>query len=736
MARVIQPPLDQLPNLPARLTEGERQVLELFNTQLPESWEIYVQPHLNGLRPDFVLLNPRAGIGVFEVKDWDLAAMDYWAEPGAQGKLPKLMARNREGTTFSREAENPVSKVRRYKEEIFNLYCPNLSDEHGFGAITAGVILTQAPRAAAKSLLRQFHNPGELRFPQYHPISGSDDLQALNLTNVFPEFQRTTSMIMRQTDADDLRGWLREPYFSREQREIPVLNARQREIAGTRTEAGYRRVKGPAGSGKSLALAARSAELAAAGNTVLVTAFNITMINYLKDLASRYHTQREEVRRQIDFLHFHRWCRRVCEEAGARDRYDDLWAKFNLDAILDIQMAELVQNVYADPQTREHAPRYDAIMVDEGQDFLLGWWNTLRMALNPGGEMLLVADKTQNIYGRARAWTDAPMPGAGFNGPWFGLDSAYRLPAQVIPFLQEYSNLFLVGEDVEIPAQMALSGPANLRWVQINPWENAAEICVGEVRNQMKNLFVDTANPDLVFISPNDDVGRRFVERFAAVGINVLHTFDERDDVSRRQKLAFWKGAPNIKATTTHSYKGWESRHLIVYVESIETTEDRALLYTALTRLLQHENGSSLTVISSCQDAQLRAFGQTWPDFVVSDGEGEQAIGRAPEDQVNGPRRGAMARLRATSVQASEAAYQHGFGIPDMPAPATLQGITENSTAPLANVANAEIVVGARVNVVGIGSGKVEKLSKTKAWVMLDHGTRCEIALNLLHRKG
>jgi hypothetical protein len=44
---------------------------------LPIDWEIYVQPHLNGLRPDFVLLNPRIGIAVFEVKDWDLSAMGY-----------------------------------------------------------------------------------------------------------------------------------------------------------------------------------------------------------------------------------------------------------------------------------------------------------------------------------------------------------------------------------------------------------------------------------------------------------------------------------------------------------------------------------------------------------------------------------------------------------------------------------------------------------------------------------
>ena len=732
MVRVIQPPLDQLPNLPTPLTEGERQVLELFDTQLPASWEIYVQPHLNGLRPDFVLLNPRVGIGVFEVKDWDLTAMDYWAQPGARGKLPKLMARNREGTTFSREAENPVSKGRRYKEEIFNLYCPNLSDEQGLGAITAGVILTQAPGAAAKSLLRQFYIPGELRFRKYYPISGSDDLQSQNLTNVFPEYKRTNSLIMHQTAADDLRGWLKEPYFSREQRELPVLNDRQREIATTRTAAGYRRVKGPAGSGKSLALASRSAELAAAGNTVLVSAFNITMIHYLRDLASRYRPQREAIKGEIDFLHFHRWCRRVCEAAGAKDQYDGLWTTFDHDDVLDRRMAELIQGIYADRQQSEHAPRYDAIMVDEGQDFFPAWWNTLRMALNPGGEMLLVADKTQNIYGRARSWTDAPMPDAGFNGPWFTLDSAYRLPAEVIPLLQEYSNHFLANEEVDIPAQLGLSGPAHLRWVQINPWDDAADICVSEARRQMTRLHVDTANPDIVFVAPNDDVGRQFVERFTAFRVNVLHTFDRDDAVSRRQKLAFWKGAPNIKATTMHSFKGWESRHLIVFVNSVESREDRALLYTALTRLLQHENGSSLTVISSCQDPQLRAFGQTWPEFVDSYDAGGQTIGRAPEDQVNGPQRGLMDRLRAASVQASQTTSRQSFGSREMPAPETLQRINENSTVSSEQITNAEIAVGALVHVAGIGPGKVERLSKTKAWVMLDRGTRCEIALQLL----
>jgi len=47
---------------------------------LPPSWEIYLQPHLNGLRADFVLRHPRNGVAVFEVKDWDLDAMDYFMD--------------------------------------------------------------------------------------------------------------------------------------------------------------------------------------------------------------------------------------------------------------------------------------------------------------------------------------------------------------------------------------------------------------------------------------------------------------------------------------------------------------------------------------------------------------------------------------------------------------------------------------------------------------------------------
>ena len=74
--RIIEPPKDQWDLLPTPFTPGEREVFELFDFKLPLEWEMYIRPHLNGLQPDLVLLNPYAGIAVFEIKDKGLEPQD------------------------------------------------------------------------------------------------------------------------------------------------------------------------------------------------------------------------------------------------------------------------------------------------------------------------------------------------------------------------------------------------------------------------------------------------------------------------------------------------------------------------------------------------------------------------------------------------------------------------------------------------------------------------------------
>ena len=81
MPRLIDPPRTTLDRLPTPLTVGEQAVLDLLDAKLAPEWEIYVQPHLNGLRPDLVLLHPDVGIAVFEIKDWDLTALQVVEAP-------------------------------------------------------------------------------------------------------------------------------------------------------------------------------------------------------------------------------------------------------------------------------------------------------------------------------------------------------------------------------------------------------------------------------------------------------------------------------------------------------------------------------------------------------------------------------------------------------------------------------------------------------------------------------
>ncbi len=113
MSRIVSPPISEFGNLRQKLEPGELQVFNLFNSLLPIDWEIYIQPHLNGLRPDFVLLHPRVGIAVFEIKDWRLNKMTYTVE-ARDGRPPILLA-TKDGIQFSIQKNNPIEKIYIYK---------------------------------------------------------------------------------------------------------------------------------------------------------------------------------------------------------------------------------------------------------------------------------------------------------------------------------------------------------------------------------------------------------------------------------------------------------------------------------------------------------------------------------------------------------------------------------------------------------------------------------------------
>lgn len=618
MSRVVSPPKTEFDKLRQPLEPGERIVFDFFDKYLDPEWEIYIQPHMNGLRPDFVLLNPQVGMAVFEVKDWDLDAVHYYFQY-TNGKPPKLLGA-RAGKTFSRQKDNPIEKVHRYKSELFSLYCPRLQQGNGFAAITAGVIFPFADDDRVKELFSaSLHFRGMDRFPKYNPISGRNALMAQDMGAIFPEGLRRFSKYMTPELADDLRYWLVEPDSAATQREAVELDSNQRALVTSRTKSGYRRIKGAAGSGKSLVLASRAAELVNEGKKVLVITFNITLLHYLMDVAVRWPRpdgKQGRTRAEVVWLNFHSWCRRVCDEAGCSDEYESLWQyQEKGEDVLGQKLPSLVASII-DSDSDEDITRYDAILVDEGQDLLPNWWDALRKVCRPGGEMLLVADATQDIYETAKSWTDEAMTGAGFRGDWVNLPVSYRMPSEAIELASKFVSDYLLDESASMPVgdQMTIGlEPTYLRWVQISSVDS-----ITKCRDEILRFFVeenvrDLAISDVTFLCANKAFGLDVVTALGQKGIKVVHTYALDDKESRRQKMGFYMGDSRVKATTLHSFKGWESRLIVIYIDHAVSKKDLALIYVGLTRLKRAVKGSCLTVV--CSSPQLEEFGKRWPDY-------------------------------------------------------------------------------------------------------------------------
>ena len=72
-------------------------------------------------------------------------------------------------------------------------------------------------------------------------------------------------------------------------------------------------------------------------------------------------------------------------------------------------------------------------------------------------------------------------------------------------------------------------------------------------------------------------------------------------------------GDARVKASTVHSFKGWEARAIVLHIGSSRDRKALATAYVGLSRLKRHEQESLLTVV--CSDPELEEYGRTWPMF-------------------------------------------------------------------------------------------------------------------------
>lgn len=624
MNRIISPPKSDWDNLRQPLEAGERQFIEYLDENLHRNWEIYIQPHLNGLCPDVVILNPAIGIGVFEVKNWNLKAMKYFLQEDNYG-MTQLKAINNSGVKFQ-YYPNPVDQLIQYKKEIINLYSFGLNfQKYGSLVVNVGLVLPSTTKQKAEELfLPLFKSRNQKVFnlfdeggENYNNCIITKENLSEDIKFVLPTgITRFSSKFMNRVIADQLRIWLIEPESNIEQRTSINYNTKQLDYVNSRTKSGYRRIRGSAGSGKSVVLVGRAVKLMEESKKVLVVNFNITMLNYLQDLAVRISSQ---ARRNITWLNFHNLGSRLCGEAGLNQQMAKLFEESLGFPDNDAYCSLINQAINRFSDDYENY-KYDAILVDEGQDFSLEWWNILRRLLTDNGEMLLVADSTQDIYEQATLWTDESMQGAGFRGDWVELEGTYRLPDELIPLVVDFSNTYLPKEMVNTPvkAQMEINfNKVYLGWEQVNSLNlNAIENVILNTRDFLIDKQELSMN-DISILVQDKSLGKNVCRVLDKIGIRHINifSFDQDDEASikeeRARKMAFYKGDTRIKVCTIHSFKGWESKAILLFINKTEEVHDYSLIYTGLTRLKSTE-ASLMKVV--CSAPSLANYSKTWPN--------------------------------------------------------------------------------------------------------------------------
>ncbi|HEX7158639.1 MAG TPA: NERD domain-containing protein/DEAD/DEAH box helicase [Edaphobacter sp.] len=143
-------------------------------------------------------------------------------------------------------------------------------------------------------------------------------------------------------------------------------------------------VEGCAGSGKTLLAVEQARRLASQGLSTLLTCFNTNLAGYLEQSVGTVD--------HLTISTFHGIAREVMAKAGVR------WpAVANQDFFKKVP--DLVVTAL-----QKYNPKFDAIVVDEAQDFDQNWWYPLIYMLGDPNEgiLYLFSDNNQSLYDRPR----------------------------------------------------------------------------------------------------------------------------------------------------------------------------------------------------------------------------------------------------------------------------------------------------------------------------------------------
>ena len=574
-------------NLNNPLTVGEKYLVDFLDQVLPKDnnwkneqglenyngWLIFLQAYLNGSRPDIVLFNPKTGLLIIEVKDWNLK--NYSWNKDDNGKY-KLFVKDSRG---SYPIKSPVKQVNYYKEKLTGQLVPQIGEKIDGNKKAYSLIKTALYFHNASTFEAQELFSNEIENFSYSPVFGKDLLNKNRLREMVPDVD-VKSYYWNKDWNKEILFWLSPPFHSVEQGTPLKLNYQQLKFS--ESISGHHRVRGVAGSGKTQVLSYRAAKLASKNRNVLILTFNITLWHYIRDMIQRSPFNFDW--RNITITHFHGFCKDILNE------YELSWPNElgNDESIYQTIVPQFILDLV---KGKNHH-QYDAIYIDEGQDYYFEWYNMLCEFLNKHDELVVVCDKKQNIYGRKLEWLDKRRSGLEKFGNWIELKTIIRLPIIIANISNQFSEIFGLNQEVKVDKiehpNLFSNHEEHFLW-----WNISEDIWLNKVNEALNLINREGFHlSDTVILLPNKNFGFQIVNYFLKKNIPVNHVFEEGEDKkSHRHKKAFWMGDSRLKVSTIHSFKGWEVLNVILFIPSNTIGAinlNDSVIYTAITRARQN----------------------------------------------------------------------------------------------------------------------------------------------------
>jgi hypothetical protein len=385
--------------LPSRASRGEERTFNVLK-KLPDDYLVYYEPQIENRHPDFIVIAPDLGVIVIEVKGW-------YIDDIVQGNDFEIVI-NDNGR--EKREIHPLEQARNYQWRLVRA-CeknPNFTHllhkdgPHKNRFIFPFVHFVILSNITQKQLKSQAGNDFSLIFRPENTMTrdvllaleqASGDVISKALVSYFDPFWNIEPLSSDQIDV--LRAVIHPEiiisYLSlkpiaapkSESELIQVLDRKQENNARKIGE-GHRILCGVAGSGKTLLLIARARWLHERDPeaNILLLCYNVSLATYLKNTLKDFP--------RIKVTHFDGWAK---YNGISRFSEDPKTGKVENDESIGNRLFERLNSRVGDFR------RYDAVLIDEAQDFHSNWFSCILLAMKDpnDGDLLIVCDGNQGI---------------------------------------------------------------------------------------------------------------------------------------------------------------------------------------------------------------------------------------------------------------------------------------------------------------------------------------------------